>query len=67
MSSSLRKSRRRLKSLIERAEELLRTERRELPTDPIEFCEKILHIRLTSYQRSLLRLLAEGHRRIVLR
>ena len=67
MSSSLRKSRRHLKSLIERAEELLRTERRELPTDPIEFCERILHIRLTSYQRRLLRLLAEGHRRIVLR
>ena len=39
----------------------------ELPTDPVEFCERILHIRLTSYQRRLLRLLAEGHRRIVLR
>jgi len=67
LSSSLRKSRRRLKSLIERAEKLLRAERRELPTDPVEFCERILHIRPTSYQRRLLKLLAEGHRRIVLR
>lgn len=62
----------RLKRLRKRRRELLEKRRGrggglKLPEDPIEFCEGILHIRPTSYQRRLLRLLAEGHRRIVLR
>ncbi len=56
-----------MKNIIERAEELLRAERQELPKDPIEFCRSILQIRPTSYQQRLLELLAEGRRRIVLR
>ena len=65
MSERLKRLRKRRRELIEKRRS--KRGRLKLPEDPIEFCRSILHIRPTSYQRRLLRLLAEGHRRIVLR
>jgi len=40
---------------------------RELPKDPVKFCIEILGFTPTSYQRRLLKAVAEGRKRIVLR
>jgi len=62
------KWKRRVEALARKIERELDTSREaKLPEDPVEFCHKILGFKPTSYQEKLLRLVAEGEKRIVLR